>query len=945
MHQNIASALSKMDIMELTLADLKQSKNTPDVICLSETFLKSGHEHCFSLTNYELASFYSRPNKRGGVCILVLKGLNYKKNISIARHAKSNVFECCAVEFPHNNLIIICLYRTPTSDVNIFLNNLDSLLHELNSNRKKKIVVLGDLNINTLKADKVTKDLQDLTKNYNMTIHINEPTRRSSCIDHILSNIDNTSSSVVHLGLSDHETAQMLNFSVENKKQNQKAIYISKRDYSPDNIKIFKTCLKGLSFSEVLLEKDLNKAFDIFHEMIQLFYKLCFPKVKVKIQNNTNRNNWITSGLRLSCRTKRTLRIRYYKSKNNKHKHDYMKYSKLLKKCISQAQKNKNGNFINNSKNKTKAAWQIIKDKDNHDSNKDIDCITINNQKIYDPMLIAEAFNTHFIETSNEPSILSANQSNFKPEMSVNALGCSLYLKPVTNDELRKHILSLNNTKSEGPDEICTDVIKKCIDELTPILTYLVNLSFERGEFPVRLKNSHIKPIHKKGCKNDIANYRPITLIPIISKIFEKCMFDRLMSYCRNFNIINKHQYGFQKQKSTTLAMFALFQEVITSVDLKKLTTVLFLDMSKAFDLVNHSILLRKLEGIGVRGLPLQWFESYLQNRQQCVIITKTNKDNLKTSYNSKYLINKSGVPQGSVLGPLLFIIYINDIVNVTRHRSILFADDISIIVTNNLKDGLTKHEAEINNTLSNIIEWLDKNKLRINLNKTNFIQFNNLRQCNLHISYKNTGINEANSVKFLGINVDKSINWKLHVESVCDKVNRFVYVLKRLRHITDRSTILTAYHAYVTSILRYGLILWGNSVDVHKAFVTQKKCVRAIFGIPPYQTCKPLFKELKLLTLPSLYIFEICKFVKNNLDLFHKARDVYSRNKRNPDRLVLHFSPRTALYMKNCLCMCIKIYNKIPENIKTLGPILFKKKLFAWLLERNFYNVKELIK
>lgn len=940
MHQNIASALSKTDILELTLANLNDSNSLPDVICLSETFLKSGHENNFKLSNYELAAFFSRQKKRGGVCILVKTGLNYKKNTNVSKRAVSEVFECCAVDFPDNNLIVICVYRTPTSNVVVFLDNLDSLLYELNMKKNKKIVILGDINIDTLKTNKMTNTLQDLTKNYNLTIHINEPTRKLSCIDHILSNIENASASVLHLGLSDHETAQMLYFSVESKDKKPMTSYTYKRKYNVENINRFKNYISKISFNEVFVENDLNTAYDTFHDTVLLFYNLCFPKEKVKIHTKKNRMKWITAGLRKSCKTKRNLRVSYYKNKTKRHKDDYLNYSKLLRKCIYQSQKNENNKFINNSKNKSKASWQVIKDVEPNISHYDIDKIIYNNETICDPMRITEAFSKYFIDSSNKTTQIIPKKTKLK----VITLGNSIYLKPMTELEVKTQVLSLNNTHSEGPDEICTNVIKQCADELIPVLTYLINLSFERGEFPKRLKLSLVKPVYKKGCKSDITNYRPITLIPIISKIFEKCMFIRLMNYCTDFNIICKDQYGFQKQKSTTSAMFALLREILTNVDLKKLTTVLFLDMSKAFDLVDHDILLQKLEKIGVRGIALQWFESYLQNRKQSVVITKTEKNNIRQAYHSRYICNRFGVPQGSVLGPLLFIIYINDIINVTRHKTILFADDISIIVTNEIREGLTKHEAEINNTLLDIIEWLDDNNLRINLTKTNYMQFNNFIDYKFKISYKDSIIEQADFVKFLGIYIDKQINWKTQVDKVCDRVNRFVYVLHRLRHIADRSTILAAYHAYIASILRYGLILWGNSVDAHKVFVCQKKCVRAICGIPPYETCRHIFKQLNLLTLPSLYIFEICKFVKNHPSLFHRASDVYPRNTRSPDRLVLNFVPRTALYMKNCLNMCINIYNKIPKCIKILRPRQFQNQLYAWLLDKNFYSIKELI-
>lgn len=430
MHQNIASALSKMDILELTLADFNVSNDKPDVVCLSETFLKSGHENSFRLSNYELAAFYSRHKKRGGVCILVKTGLSYKKNTIVDRHAVSMLFECCGVDFPDQNLTIICLYRTPTSNVENFLNKFDSLLYDLTRIKNKKVVILGDININTLKIDKISNTFQDISKNYNMKIHIKDPTRRLSCIDHIVSNIENASASVLHLGLSDHET---------NKKQKPRVHYIFKRDYSIENIMKFKNCMHQLSFNEVLMESNMDKAFEAFHDILLLFYNLCFPKVKMKIYNNVSRKKWLTAGLRKSCKTKRMLRIKYYKFKTSKHKDDYFKYSKLLKKCISRAQKNYNNKFINNSKNKCKASWQVIKDIEQNNTKQDIENITYGNEIFYEPKSIAEAFGKHFIESSNK---LTQNIQRSNVKINAHPSGHSMYLRPMTEIEVKTHVLS-----------------------------------------------------------------------------------------------------------------------------------------------------------------------------------------------------------------------------------------------------------------------------------------------------------------------------------------------------------------------------------------------------------------------------------------------------------------------------------------------------------------------
>lgn len=221
MHQNIASILAKQEVLEITLQELYKTNNEPDLICLSETFLRSGSEKYLNIYNYELATAFSRDKLRGGTCILAKRNSIYKEMAKLKTYAAQKTFEVCGIEMPLHKLVVVCVYRTPTSDPNVFLNKLDLLLHDLSKNCKPdtKIVLTGDININTLKQGKVTKYLQDICLNHNLKIHINVPTRKKSCIDHMLSNILDAKAAVLPLYLSDHDTAQLLCFPVHKKKR------------------------------------------------------------------------------------------------------------------------------------------------------------------------------------------------------------------------------------------------------------------------------------------------------------------------------------------------------------------------------------------------------------------------------------------------------------------------------------------------------------------------------------------------------------------------------------------------------------------------------------------------------------------------------------------------------------------------------------------------------
>lgn len=934
----------------MTIDELKRDCIELDVLCFTETFLKTGQENYIKLSEYEMATNYCRDKSRGGSCILVKKGLDFKDLTFLKQHTCQNVFEICGIDIPCIKTVIICLYRTPTSDVTVFIKKLDNVLYELFRKNKfnGNIVITGDFNINLLKSNTATKLFLDLVNSYNLTNHINAPTRKNSCLDLVLSNIKKTTASVLPLHLSDHNTAQMLEFPIKHKKLKPAFHFIYVRDYSLENVIKFENHLTSLSWSNIYEEQNFNRAFNEFHELFCLLYTLCFPKIKKKISNTGKKQNWISNGLKISCKMKRQLRYQYYKDKSSINKKKYNTYSRILQKCIVRSRKTANMTFINNSSNKCRASWTIInKEINDAVTSNTIDKIQINDQILTHPVDIANTFNEHFIHSTTVDDNIKCQQPVFIEHS--NTMCNSLFLTPMTPIEVKKIVKSLRDTKSVGFDEISTRIVKNSIDKILEIITYLINFSFESGTFPDILKLSLVKPLHKKGCKHCIENYRPITLVSVWSKVFEKCMHDRLITFLNKYNIINSDQYGFQKSKSTTLAIFSLIRYTLNKLNENYLTTALFLDLSKAFDCISHEHLLKKIEEIGLRGPANEWIASYLHNRTQQVVITNYTKEKELISFLSNPQKNIKGVPQGSVLGPTLFLLYINNISNVTHHKCILFADDITVIVTSDGKTNtILDHENDINNTLNNIIQWLDINNLAINLNKTSYIQFNHCKHIqfnfNLNIIYKDIRIKQFTETKFLGILIDQDINWKSHIDNLNKRVNKFVYALKHVRKITNISTALVSYHAYVESILRYGLLVWGNSTDFSRVFIAQKKCIRALGGIPPDESCKPLFKKFGLLPLPSLYILEVCMFVKKHYNLFKKACEINTRARRDPERLVLEFVPKSTKYNRNCVAMCIKVYNKVPKYLKSLNTSRFSVKLREWLRAKNYYSVDEFL-
>lgn len=358
-------------------------------------------------------------------------------------------------------------------------------------------------------------------------------------------------------------------------------------------------------------------------------------------------------------------------------------------------------------------------------------------------------------------------------------------------------------------------------------------------------------------------------------------------------------------------------QEAINIVNKKQYAVGILLDMTKAYDKVQFSILLDKLYKIGIRGKAHKWFTSYLKNREQYVEIESCNPD-LKQIINirsDKKIINAS-IPQGSVIGCLLFLIYINDLPKITKEPCVLFADDISLLTACDNTVGLNER---LQNIFDKIAEWMKDHYLEINYEKTKLITFYPYQKSPLEINFTTNGTKIENVKEFtlLGVTIDTNLNWKTHVKNIRSKLSRFAYALREIKKTTDFHTALTTYYAYAYAWLSYGIILWGNSTDTPSLFTLQKKLIRILTNIDQMDSCQPYFKKHQILTLPCIYILEICKFVRNNLTFFTKRGDKHTnRSLRHRNRLMLPTSNMT-LHSNSPYVMSIKIYNKIPETLK----------------------------
>ena len=508
----------------------------------------------------------------------------------------------------------------------------------------------------------------------------------------------------------------------------------------------------------------------------------------------------------------------------------------------------------------------------------------------------------------------------------------TFFLQPISSNDIEVFIRLLNSNKSTKSDCPPIKFLKISSKIISPIISKIFNICIAEGTFPKSLKSADIIPIFKKGDKVLASNYRPISLLSPFSKLFERHIYNQISKFITKNKILHKFQYGFRNNSSTEMALSQLCETLTNNIENKLITGAIFVDLAKAFDTVNHKCLLDKLYWYGIRGLPAKLLLSYLSDRTQATCTNGT-----KSSYKN---VN-CGVPQGSILGPLLFLLYINDLPNVSLFDVRLFADDACLLLDNKYPNLL---ELNINNELIKINNWMKVNKLSINYKKTNFMIFTRRRSnFTYRLQLEGQTLERVNSFKYLGVILSEKLSWTAHIGHLVTKISRASYIISKLRHYVDLNSLKMIYYSLVYPHLIYCITSWGKApISVLQPLeILQRKLIRIMTNSDFRCHTPPLFHSLKLLTISDIYKLNLAisihniqnnKFTgSNNLVLLKDSHSYFTRLSSNNN----YFQPQTFsnLGLSTHSAAGLKFWRLIPNSIKSKPLPSFKINLKKFLI------------
>lgn len=904
-----------------------------DILAINETKLDpSVSNNEINIPGFEVVRKDRNRNGRygGGVCIYIRNNLNF----NMVKDLCDDRLEMITIEItlPHSRSFLISTwYRPPNSPIEIF-QGFEEIIDKIDQSNLE-YYLLGDMNCDMLSDSHPSVCLNNILDLYGLKQLITEPTRitqnTKTLIDLCITNTPEkvTCSGVRHVSISDHSLVFMCRKSRYNR-QNSRIIEI--RSFKKFNESKFLEDLSQMPWEKINTENDVNKMWQQWREMFMSCVNAHAPIRHKRI--GKQKPSWLTSEIRQQLRNRDYLKKKAMSSDSNSAWSQYKKARNQTNNALKRAKREYFTQNLAKCKKDQRKTWNLLNELTSRKANKTtiVNELKYNDKTIASSNEIANTFNEYFTEIGATLA-RSIPATSIRPESYLEPTNKRFSLESPTIDIVLNLLQNLNERKAIGLDKIPNRLLKMAANVIAPSLTMIFSQSIAYSTFPEEWKLAKVTPIYKKGGKKDPSNYRPISVIPAISKIFEKIVYDQLYNYLDKYEILTVNQSGFRNLHSTMTALIEATNKWSLDLDQGRFNGIVFIDLQKAFDTIDHAILITKLKFYGIDSKSLGWFSSYLSHRSQQCSINGALSSPCEVSH---------GIPQGSNLGPLLFLIYINDLPNclsVATPR--MFADDTSISVAS---ESTSELESTLNLELEKIHDWLTANRLSLNVTKTEVMVMASRQKLTAHgdlsinVHINNQNIKQVENAKTLGVTIDKNLNWSAHIQELVKKVSSAISILKRSRPYITKQTAIQVYDALILPHLDYCSEVWdGLGVTlIDRLQKLQNRAARTITSSNYDIRSKDILENLNWKTLDirrkkqkAILMFKIMSGLAPAYlqEMFTENKTSYKL--RNSEQSLTLPKPKTEYMKRSFAYTGAKLWNAIPLHIKKSTSIATFKK------------------
>lgn len=912
MYMNIQSIRNKLDDLNLMLHKIKtEQKEIIHIIALSEIWIFENENKFYNLDDYNAYFENRQSNRSGGCCVFIHKSINS----TLQRKFEFELSSFIIIKLIDLNINFACVYRHCGSNMNNFTDKFENEIL-----KRKRCIVVGDININLKNLDSDSMGYVDaLYSNGSMCLNSMDEdkfTRKSNTIytyiDHVITNITKNKYliSYMDLPISDHRTlfiSTNIKSKSKHKQQNDNVIKIFDYEKFNENIETF--------------DQDINNAscFTDFHNILRNTIRNYTKEIKKK---NVIKNQWANDELiTLIKKRDKYYRMMIKNSNNLTYKNLYEEHKVRAKNLKNYLKKKYYGDQIDKNMNNNKKLWQIFRNLmfNKSDCNESIKQIEHEHVIVTEKQEISNIMNDYFV------NIVEVNNEIDKrmPTEVQHVITNNFELNACSENEIHEIINNLNICSSNGYDDISAKFVKKYANNIVNKLVEYTNEMLETGIFPSELKVGCVIPIHKNGSKHLCSNYRPITKLSVLDKIFEEVILIRLKRHLNRNKIISENQFGFVEKSNTLAATLSCVEKLYSLIDQRKYIAIISLDLRKAFDSVDHDCLLHILKQYKICDSGFKLFEDFLRNRQQFVQLDGKKSDMKNV---------KIGVPQGSKLASILFIIFLNNIFNLNlKSIPFFYADDGLLIFK---ADSYQELMDQITHDMHLVQKWFSEHFLKLNISKTKMLivkNHNDIPEISDFdgIIFNNEKIKREDKIVFLGLTIDDRLKWNEHADRIKSKLVPINFAIYRIKSCIPKKHLWSIYHAHFLSHVNYLLPIWIGCADykINQIQRLQNKVIKNIENkniLTPSLSLyvnKPNIRGLAFIqTVTTIKKIQL-NLIKSNINLQTNSNvhGIFTRTLNNLRAMFFKFEK----CQNSITSRGIMWYNKLPNEIKEMSNII----------------------